>query len=152
MATISTCTRNPLPVLSVMWQKEPTTLSHFRELSVGALFTGNDWGIVGDAMTVVANLLATALITYKAWSAVFPCALFFPRLRPSGNREHRRSVHGHLQFGAHRSRGSKVLVLLVESGVAYGIIWVPTTVFILKILLLTVLMADLRPHLPDHVS
>ena len=61
----------------MLW-KEPTNLSHFRDLSVGALFTGNDWGIVGDTLTVAANLLATALITYKAWSACLSCVPLLP--------------------------------------------------------------------------
>ncbi|EJF56836.1 hypothetical protein BD309DRAFT_824985, partial [Dichomitus squalens] len=76
------------------------------ELGAGSLFINSIWGLMGDLLSVTfVNLLATALITYKAW-------------------EHRRFVHDYLRAASCRSPAEKVLFLLVESGVAYCLIWV----------------------------
>ncbi|TBU31093.1 hypothetical protein BD309DRAFT_866060, partial [Dichomitus squalens] len=78
------------------------------ELGTGSLFIGSMWGLMGDIFSVLVNLLATALITYKAW-------------------HHRRFVRDYLRAASSRSQAERVLFLLIESGVAYCLIWVCST-------------------------
>ena len=61
-------------------------------------------------------------------------------------------MHKHLQFGSRRSRGSKVLELLVESGVAYCVSWVRTKTLLEETYILMVLLIGIRSNIPDYVS
>ncbi|KAI0808383.1 hypothetical protein C8Q74DRAFT_1187428, partial [Fomes fomentarius] len=74
-------------------------------LPLGALYTGDKWGLAASIISLLTNVTATGLIAYKAWT-------------------HRRFIGSHLQMGSTRTRAEKVLALLVESGIAYCFLWV----------------------------
>ncbi|KAI0315584.1 hypothetical protein OF83DRAFT_1061836 [Amylostereum chailletii] len=62
------------------------------------------FGIVGLAMSLMANLWATSLIAVRAWS-------------------HRRSIKAHLNNGSRKTAVQSIMALLVESGILYCIVW-----------------------------
>ena len=70
-ATSFTCASQGRRVMLVLQRSSPMQISDLRELGVGSLFIGSPWGLTGDLLSVsLVNLMGTALITYKAWSAL----------------------------------------------------------------------------------
>ncbi|PIL25996.1 hypothetical protein GSI_11750 [Ganoderma sinense ZZ0214-1] len=70
----------------------------------GTLFEGLQIGVAACVLSLSTNLLATALVAYKAW-------------------ESRRRLRGYLIAKAGGSQVEKFLALLVESGAIYSAIW-----------------------------
>jgi hypothetical protein len=68
------------------------------------------------------NLLATSSIGYVAWYALISLHIFV--LRSQSARRHKRLLREYMENGSNRSLATRVLALLVESGVAYIFFWV----------------------------
>ena len=96
--------------------------------SLPIVYTGDPWGLAAVAFSLATNTFSTSLIGYKAWYVALPRVLPpNPHLigGPFGHcREHRSFLRAHL--GTRRSTTTvvRMLALLVESGVAYCLIWV----------------------------
>ncbi|RDX41701.1 hypothetical protein OH76DRAFT_1489272 [Lentinus brumalis] len=69
------------------------------------MFTGDIWGIVVGAFSLLTNVAATTLIAYRVW-------------------EHRRIIMSYLKGSSPRSQVERTLALLVESGLLYCVLWV----------------------------
>ncbi|PIL28071.1 hypothetical protein GSI_09824 [Ganoderma sinense ZZ0214-1] len=70
----------------------------------GAFFEGNFFGLCAIAVSLFSNSAATLLVGYKAW-------------------KHRLRAKKHFDGVESVSRTQRVLMLLVESGVAYCLLW-----------------------------
>ncbi|KAI0711774.1 hypothetical protein C8T65DRAFT_181872 [Cerioporus squamosus] len=71
----------------------------------GRLFAGTRFGTAASILSLTTNVLATCLTGYKAWV-------------------HGRSLKLYLSEGSTRTSVERILILLTESGLAYGAIWV----------------------------
>ncbi|RDX42096.1 hypothetical protein OH76DRAFT_1475496 [Lentinus brumalis] len=74
-------------------------------LGFGRLFAGTRFGTAASILSLTTNILATCLTGYKAW-------------------EHGRCLKDYLAEGSTMTSVEKVLILLTESGIVYGAIWV----------------------------
>ncbi|KAI0711776.1 hypothetical protein C8T65DRAFT_181927 [Cerioporus squamosus] len=72
---------------------------------VGRLFAGTKFGTAASILSLTTNILATCLTGYKAWV-------------------HGRSLKLYLSEGSTMTSVERILILLTESGLAYGAIWV----------------------------
>ncbi|RPD52785.1 hypothetical protein L226DRAFT_615541 [Lentinus tigrinus ALCF2SS1-7] len=75
------------------------------EGELGRLFAGSRFGTSASIMSLTTNVVATSLTGYKAWV-------------------HGRSLKQYLSEGSTMTNVERVLILLTESGLAYGAIWV----------------------------
>ena len=104
---------------------------------MNALFRlqGNRLAAASAVLSFATNVLATALIGYKAWSVptelrLAACVVLninvtrSPSLRLS--REHRQLLREHLCEGHRQTRVLRGLALLVESGAMYSVLLVST--------------------------
>ncbi|KAI0666587.1 hypothetical protein C8Q78DRAFT_436138 [Trametes maxima] len=76
----------------------------------GFLLSGDVVGVASSVVSLINNLVATLLVGIKAW-------------------QHRRFLKEHLHHLPGRTRIEQVLVILVESGVVYSLIWIFLTVY-----------------------
>ncbi|RPD53457.1 hypothetical protein L226DRAFT_151187 [Lentinus tigrinus ALCF2SS1-7] len=79
-------------------------------LNAGSLFGADKWGIATAILSLLTNMVATALIAYRAW-------------------EHRIFIISHLKGCSVRSQVERTLALLVESGVLYCALWFVVVVY-----------------------
>ncbi len=96
-------------------------------LPLGALYTGDKWGLAASIISLLTNVTATGLIAYKAWCVHTEKSYSIRHSRIHSLydfRTHRRFIGSHLQMGSTRTRAEKGLALLVESGIAYCFLWV----------------------------
>ena len=87
-----------------------------------------DIAVIAFGPMLVTNALSTLLIAWKAWYVVW---LFISVLvqshdeyRPRPLRDYHQTVGAHFRKGRYFGHVEKVLVLLVESGFIYLIVWV----------------------------
>ncbi|KAI0691539.1 hypothetical protein C8Q76DRAFT_758474 [Earliella scabrosa] len=109
---VDTCRAGASSSTASSWLSPHAEQSHSDNLTrpPGALFGGSPWGIAAACLTLATNSCATALIAYVAW-------------------QHRRDVQSHLGAGSTRTRVTKALYLLVESGAFYCVIWLFVVVY-----------------------
>ena len=87
------------------------------------IFGGTTLGYVAIFMSLVNNLCATILVGARAW-CVRPIHLPDDISLSLQLRIHRRQLAEHLCFKNRRTVASRVLEILVESGIVYSAIWV----------------------------
>ncbi|KAI0717815.1 hypothetical protein C8T65DRAFT_694020 [Cerioporus squamosus] len=75
------------------------------EGGLGRLFAGTKFGTAASILSLTTNLVATCLTWYKAWV-------------------HGRLLRQYLSEGSTMTSVERILILLTESGLAYGAIWV----------------------------
>ncbi|KAI0711779.1 hypothetical protein C8T65DRAFT_647272 [Cerioporus squamosus] len=75
------------------------------EGGLGRLFAGTKFGTAASILSLATNLVATCLTGYKAWV-------------------HGRLLKQYLSEGSTMTSVERILILLTESGLAYGAIWV----------------------------
>ncbi|KAI0744460.1 hypothetical protein C8Q76DRAFT_780169 [Earliella scabrosa] len=80
------------------------------EAGFGQLFSGDRFGAAAAILSLVTNVVATSLTAYKAWV-------------------HARLLRQYFSGGTMATNVGRVLVLLVESGSVYALIWVVVSVY-----------------------
>ncbi|KAI0318551.1 hypothetical protein OF83DRAFT_1056640, partial [Amylostereum chailletii] len=73
--------------------------------TAGKLFAGDGYGLAAFLFSWLTNIWATGLISFRAWN-------------------HRLFVREHIKGGDMLSLAEKIMVLFIESGVLYSILWV----------------------------
>ncbi|KAI0808388.1 hypothetical protein C8Q74DRAFT_1233273 [Fomes fomentarius] len=80
----------------------------------GQLFTGTRVGAAAAILSLVSNLVATSLTGYKAWA-------------------HGRMLRKYFAGGTAMTNVERILILLTESGLTYGIIWIFVVAFQIRV-------------------
>ncbi|RPD55644.1 hypothetical protein L226DRAFT_573037 [Lentinus tigrinus ALCF2SS1-7] len=84
--------------------------SHYN--STQFLLSGDVWGIVTSCVSLLTNVIATALIAYRTW-------------------QHRRDIMTYLKESSPDTQVGRTLALLVESGLLYCCLWVLVTLYVI---------------------
>ncbi|RPD53463.1 hypothetical protein L226DRAFT_151131 [Lentinus tigrinus ALCF2SS1-7] len=74
------------------------------------LLSGDVWAIVVCCVSLLTNVIATALISYRAW-------------------QHRRNIMSYLKESSPNTQVERTLALLVESGLLYCGLWIVVTIY-----------------------
>lgn len=95
------------------------------DLGLGNEFVDDVFGFAALLFSWITNLWATALISYKAWyvQLMQRSAGFI-----SAPRQHRRLVKRNLNGKSVGSRTGKYLMLFVDSGIIYCVLWVSSMI------------------------
>ena len=96
---------------------------------IGSMFVGLPAGIAACVLSLSTNVLATALVGYKAWCVADLMLEFLVwRKFTDISRESRRRLKKYLAASTQASQVEKLFSLLIESGAVYSAIWVSTPI------------------------
>ena len=79
---------------------------------------------VSISLSLACNFIATALTAGKAWRVALPRSITRIFRLTVRDRRYRSSLRSHLEAGTRASRVEMVAILVVESGLAYTLLWV----------------------------
>jgi hypothetical protein len=80
--------------------------------------------LFGWAFSVGTNVACTALVGFKAWYARISCLEIFLLMLWMSRRHRRMMRELNLSGKAYRMSTTKILSILVDSGLVYGLLWV----------------------------
>ncbi len=93
--------------------------------SGGAFFQVDPFGFTAIALSLFSNTAATLLVGYKAWRVSNQSQAYYQRLIPiPSHRKHGRTTKRHFARVRGAIRVQHALMLLVESGIVYWLLWV----------------------------
>ena len=120
-------TRNRLPIVPAFGIVGARQADIGPLTSIYLMYGGSGFTDVAAALSLITNLLATSLIAFKAWYAIY-VVLWSIIFEIACYSFHRRRLKSYLDTSGAKTRVLKVLGLFIESGSVYCVILVSETV------------------------